>query len=260
MDTENKFRVTGSSQVSLDQDAVLKIGIAKVGIYQGCASQVGIPHTNVSQINIDPTRLNQASGSKISLSQIDINELALHHESTAKVSFTQVGSQNSDTLQRSSNQVNAVQINILQHSTQLNASEIPLPSSITLQQFLSSHNFNLQNTTIPTWTEFLTGTTPFNLKIEITDLPTGHLAGLISGNYDDRVQLINGTPTFQGNGYSTPLTADRSYLTDPHARHHQRPQNITSRPTAHPMVFVELPKFQQTLAQDDRHEPSLNHG
>jgi large repetitive protein len=178
-------------------------------------------------------------------------------------------------------------------NSQVNTSEIPLTSSITLQQFLSSHNFNLQNTTIPTWTEFLTGTTPFNLNIEITDLPTGqlaeanitrfdptglptsgtltldtdanglgwfidgtpwdnaefgtlnaetffratlgsaayghydllttilhelgHLAGLISGNptYDSRITNINGTPTFQGNGYSTPLTQDRSHLADP---------------------------------------------
>jgi hypothetical protein len=45
----------------------------------------------------------------------------------------------------------------------------------------------------------------------------GHLAGLISGNpiYDSRVQSINGTPTFQGNGYSTALTQDRSHLADP---------------------------------------------
>jgi large repetitive protein len=45
----------------------------------------------------------------------------------------------------------------------------------------------------------------------------GHLAGLISGNptYDSRVQTINGTPTFLGNGYSTALTSDRSHLTDP---------------------------------------------
>jgi hypothetical protein len=53
----------------------------------------------------------------------------------------------------------------------------------------------------------------------------GHLAGLISGNptYDSRVTNISGTPTFQGNGYSTTLTQDfatqtlreRSHLADP---------------------------------------------
>jgi hypothetical protein len=167
MDTENKFRVSGPSQVSVDQDAVLKIGIAKVGIYQGSTSQVGIPHTNVGQINIDPTRLNQTSGSEISFSQIDINQLALHHEGTAKVSFTQVGSQNSDAAQGSSHQINATQVNILQNSSQTNASKISFSSSITLQQFLSSHHFNLQNTTIPTNPECLTGATPFNLTIPI---------------------------------------------------------------------------------------------
>ncbi|MBW4554016.1 MAG: hypothetical protein KME35_23375 [Aphanocapsa sp. GSE-SYN-MK-11-07L] len=42
----------------------------------------------------------------------------------------------------------------------------------------------------------------------------GHLAGIIQGNpaYDSRVQLVNGTPTFIGDGFSATLTVDRSHL------------------------------------------------
>ncbi len=53
----------------------------------------------------------------------------------------------------------------------------------------------------------------------------GHLAGLIQGNpaYDSRVKLVNGTPTFIGNGFSATLTVDRSHL-DPRLH----PYNLTN--------------------------------
>ncbi|NEQ98499.1 MAG: hypothetical protein F6K30_17565 [Cyanothece sp. SIO2G6] len=183
-------------------------------------------------------------------------------------------------------------------STDFNSTEISLPSSIALQQLLTgyqrtTHNPELQNTTITDWTQFLQTQSPFNLNIEITDLPTGqlaeatitrfdangqpiagtilidddanglgwfidptpwnnteyhpdqsatllkatpnspahgrydllttvlhelgHLSGIIHGNpaYDDRLQYINGTPTFIGNGYTADLTHDLSHLADP---------------------------------------------
>ncbi|NET48228.1 MAG: PKD domain-containing protein, partial [Merismopedia sp. SIO2A8] len=178
-------------------------------------------------------------------------------------------------------------------STQVNFTEVSLSSSISLQQFLRSHTPNPQNTTVANWTNFLQPHSPFNLNIEITDLPTGqlaeatitrfdsigrpiagtilidddanglgwfidptpwdnseyhphqtdtllkatpdspahgrydllttvlhelgHLAGIIHGNpaYNDRIQYINGTPTFIGNGYTAKLTHDLSHLADP---------------------------------------------
>ncbi|KAI9131957.1 hypothetical protein [Acaryochloris sp. CCMEE 5410] len=56
-------------------------------------------------------------------------------------------------------------------STQISAlkvdtTEISLPSSITLQQFLSSHYYNSQNTTIPTWLQFLQDFNPFKINGE----------------------------------------------------------------------------------------------
>jgi hypothetical protein len=53
-----------------------------------------------------------------------------------------------------------------------------------LQQLLSSHNFNLQNTTVPIWTSFLQAQTPFNLNLVIKDLPVGQLAEAQITQYD----------------------------------------------------------------------------
>jgi hypothetical protein len=239
----------------------------------------GVPKINIGQI--DP--------SQICSIEVDISKSSVTQIGTSQISFGQININQIGIAQVNTTQVTASQISF----PQIDSTKISFPSSVTLQQFLSSHNFNLQNTTIPTWTEFLTGTTPFNLKIEITDLPTGqlaeanitrfdsngrptsgtltldtdanglgwfidstpwdnaefgtvnsetlfratlgsaayghydllttilhelgHLAGLISGNptYDSRITNINGTPTFQGNGYSTALTSDRSHLPDP---------------------------------------------
>jgi hypothetical protein len=119
-----------------------QINIGQINPSQICAIEVDISKSNVTQIGT----------SQISFGQININQIGI-----AQVDTTQVG---------------ASQISF----PQIDSTKISLTSSITLQQFLSSHNFSLQNTTIPAWTEFLTGTTPFNLNIEITDLPTGQLA------------------------------------------------------------------------------------
>jgi hypothetical protein len=55
------------------------------------------------------------------------------------------------------------------------------------------HDSNLQNTTVPTWLEFLQGTTPFNLNIEITDLPTGQLAEATIAGFDSTGRPNSGT-------------------------------------------------------------------
>jgi hypothetical protein len=100
-------------------------------------------------------------------------------------------------------EINFLKTNLFQiDPTQVNSSKVSLPSSITLQQLLTSHNPNLQNTTVPTWTEFLQSTTPFNLKIEIADLPTGQLAsGTITG-YDTNNRPNSGTLTLDTDGKS----------------------------------------------------------
>jgi hypothetical protein len=105
--------------------------------------------------------------------------------------ITQVSVREVSTFQISPNQVSFIKGD---------TSKISLPSSITLQQFLSSHNFNFQNTAVPTWLEFLQGTTPFNLNIEIADLPTGQLAEANITGFDPTGRPNSGTLDTDANG------------------------------------------------------------
>jgi hypothetical protein len=275
---------SGSIQISASQASGIQIGITQIG-----ETQIGVAEVDSSQVSSPQIGITQVSSRQTSSREVSSKKTGITQISTSEISAIQIGTTQINTSQITSSQWNPLRFT----NSQVNTSEIPLTNSITLQQFLSSHNFNLQNTTIPTWTEFLTGTTSFNLNIEITDLPTGqlaeanithfdptgrptsgtltlgtnanglgwfidstpwdnaefgtlnsetffratlgsaayghydllttilhelgHLAGLISGNstYDSRITNISGTPTFQGNGYSAPLTQDRSHLADP---------------------------------------------
>jgi DNA/RNA endonuclease G (NUC1) len=276
----------GISQISPDHRNILEQGISQISPNQIGSAEISVSKIGTSQVSILQVAPSQTSLPQLSSSQIGSTQIAFSHE---------------DFADRGVAQINVAQIDTRQLTGFFNIQprEISLPNIVTLQQIIdtytspNSHNFNLQNTTIPTWTEFLTGTTPFNLNIEILDLPTGqlaeanithfdptgrpisgtltldtdanglgwfidstpwensefgtlnsetffratlgsaayghydllttilhelgHLAGLISGNptYDSRITNISGTPTFQGNGYSTTLTQDRSHLADP---------------------------------------------
>jgi hypothetical protein len=168
-------------QVSSIQTSLVKSGIPQIGIYQNSLIQDGFLYSGSNQ-----TGIGQVSSIQIDPLQIGIIKISTTQITPAQVSLTQTGK-----LQISSTQISA---------TQINSWKISFPSSITLQQFLSSHNFDLQNKTVPSWTEFLQSPTPFNLKVEITDLPTGQLAeGTITG-YDTNGRPNSGTLTLDING------------------------------------------------------------
>jgi hypothetical protein len=147
---------------------------------------------------------NQGSFNNSTIFEIRPSEVTFVQGSQEKIGSFQVGSSKDDVVQtgaikfgssqNSTFQIDALKINLHQvNSTQINSTEISLPSSITLQQLFSSHNFSLQNTTVPTWLEFLQGTTPFNLNIEITDLPTGQLAEATITGFDPTGRPNSGT-------------------------------------------------------------------
>jgi hypothetical protein len=176
----------GSTKPRLSDKDIFELNPAKVRIIQqslanGTFAQIGSREINSIALDIANSSRMQISTAEDSVTHVQVSQENAHEGRIGEVSSIEVSS-----IQLATTQITSTQIN----PTQVNPTEISLPSSITLQQFLSSHNFNLQNTTIPTWTEFLTGTTPFNLKIEITDLPTGQLAEANITHFDS-----NGLPT-----------------------------------------------------------------
>jgi hypothetical protein len=152
-----------SFEVGLGNSGTLKIAPAHIRLFQQALIEVGIDQNRVAQITNSKDRVTQMSIGQIGTSQVRSSEI-----DTLKIAVNNTDSGQVSILQLASSQTSSIQNQI----AQVNSIEVALPSSITLQQFLSSHNFNLQNTTIPTWTEFLTGTTPFNLKCIFWDTLT----------------------------------------------------------------------------------------
>jgi hypothetical protein len=133
--------------------------------------------------------------SQISILQIGPSQTGLTQNSSSEISPTQIDLFQKNLANGRITQINPAQISSSQFISPLNVNfgEISLPSSITLQQLLSSHSFSLQNTTVPTWLEFLQGTTPFNLNIEIADLPSGQLAEANITGFDPTGRPNSGT-------------------------------------------------------------------
>jgi hypothetical protein len=176
----------GISEIGSSYRAVNNFSIREVGSLQTSMSNGSFLHSYTRQIG----------GSKIGIdqrgeSQIDTFQIGSFQIGSIKDSFSKIG-----IAQNNINEIDTSQLSTLK----INPTEIPLSSSVTLQQFLSSHNFNLQNTTIPTWTEFLAGTTPFNLNIEILDRPTGQLAEANITRFDPTVRPTSGTLTLDTDG------------------------------------------------------------
>jgi hypothetical protein len=178
----------GISQVSTPHSGTFELNVGQVGTSQISTSEVAMPEIGTSQVSILQIGVSQASLSQLSSSQVGSTQIALGHE---------------DFPNRGIAQINPAQINAGQLVGLFNvqAGKISLSSSVTLKQLLNvdtssnSHNFSLQNTTIPTWTEFLTGTTPFNLNIEILDRPTGQLAEANITHFDSNGRPASGTLT-----------------------------------------------------------------
>jgi len=161
------------------------------GISEINFSQIGT--SQISTLQISPT---QISPTQISSSQITIKEISSSQISSIQSDFRQIDFSKIGTTQVNSSYAETSKLS----SAQVNFDEATFTSSITLKQLLTSHNSNLQNTTVPTWTSFLQSPTPFNLKLEIADLPTGQLAESTITGYDTSNRPNSGTLTLDING------------------------------------------------------------
>jgi hypothetical protein len=183
---KENFLQESTLQVRTGEIGTINVGLShisptQVSVGQVCTSQSDFPHFGIKQNSPLQISLAQVAGQpgsgQIRLTQISSHKTGINEISVHKLGIHEISIRQDTALEVSPHQPDVTQIAIAQiSSTQINPTEIPLTSSISLQQFLSSHNYTLQNTTVPTWLSFLTGTTPFNLNIAVTDLPTGQLA------------------------------------------------------------------------------------
>jgi DNA/RNA endonuclease G (NUC1) len=199
---------------SIGNPTIWQSGIAESHFHKVLSSEevFGSREIDISQIST-PTSISQVSSTEVAANEFGITQIGLGQIGIAQIGIAQIGTTQLATVQIGTAQISTPQISLIQHdtiqigftqigSTQIDPAEISLPSSITLQQLLSSHNPNLQNTTVPTWTEFLQSPTPFNLKIEVTDLPTGQLAEATITGYDTNNRPNSGTLTLDTDGNS----------------------------------------------------------
>jgi DNA/RNA endonuclease G (NUC1) len=190
---------------SISENGISQVSLTEIGKF----NLVGINQIGSSQVGSDELSTTQKSPVQVGSTQIGILETSLLQTSTTQVSSTQVsptpillgkiGVNKDGTLQIGSSD--------LTYSRQNTITKVSVPSSVTFQQLFithldASHSPNLQNTTVPTWTEFLQSPTPFNLKIDITDLPTGQLAEATITGYDTNNRPNSGTLTLDTDGNS----------------------------------------------------------
>jgi DNA/RNA endonuclease G (NUC1) len=205
-DNASIFTVSGPEKLSTFQVGLSEVNVVNSSLehfssYQSGPSQISISQVSSGQISRFQDSSFKNSTLKVGITQIGSIQSGLSHPGTDQISPLQIGITQITPPQISTNQISLTEVDSRQIDSaqvgfsQVNSTEISFPSSITLQQFLTGHNSSFQNTTIPTWTEFLTGTTPFNLKIEITDLPTGQLAEANITRFDSNGRPTSGTLT-----------------------------------------------------------------
>jgi hypothetical protein len=205
---ENGILQTGFHEIGSTATTPTHITTSKVSAEKQSSIETGIPqhgvtHVSFPEIGSDEIAAIKHSFMEISPEQLGSGEISSIHIDSTQVGIIQNSSDEAGTRQISIRQINSGKFSLDQiASKQFNPTKISLPSSITLQQLLRSHNFNLQNTTVPTWTEFLQSPTPFNLKIEIQDLPTGQLAEAAITGYDTNGRPNSGTLTLDTDGNS----------------------------------------------------------
>jgi large repetitive protein len=202
-DTSPTTAETAIWHPGITKNGLIENNFFQIGFSEISTTQISSTQVSTTQIGFSEATISQISTTQISTTQIAFIKPSLIYVCPAQVSTTQVSSISKELIHTSTAEVDTSQIDTTPtqiHIIQPNPAEISFSSGITLQQFFAIHNFGLQNKTVPSWTEFLQSPTPFNLKVEITDLPTGQLAeGTITG-YDTNGRPNSGTLTLDING------------------------------------------------------------
>jgi hypothetical protein len=173
------------TQIRMGESNITYIGIPKIGICQD----------SISDTSKSPWSKTQSAATILPWVATDAWSFFEKDGLTSSVVSTEIDSSKIDLTKIGSIQVDPSQHSICEiDSMKIDSSKVTLPSSITLQQLLSSHLqthnvtpilSNIYNTAQTLWHT----TTPINLTFDITNLPTGQLAEGTITSYN-----TNGTP------------------------------------------------------------------
>jgi hypothetical protein len=194
----------GLTGVNITPLNLTQVGSAKIDLSQISFSDAGSSEVSIAQVSTPQIGLSDKSITQVSSAQIGILEPSFFKASTSQTSVAQISSLQIDTSQISIIQNNASQVGFSQASSlQINAGKVSFSRSISSQQFLStffsSHDstasvlYDINNTALILWNTYLQPTTPLNLNIEITDLPTGQLAEANITGFDPTGRPNSGT-------------------------------------------------------------------
>ncbi|MEA5554597.1 hypothetical protein VB713_27080 [Anabaena cylindrica UHCC 0172] len=145
-------------------------------------SQIGSSQIGSSQGNIVHPSFEQDCRTQIGIGQVN----------RAKHNLSEIGSTEIDPTEINTSVIyrDAIKIN----PTQVNPTKVSLSSSISLQQFFTSHANTFLLTNIYSTAQTLWQTaTPINLNFEVTNLPTGQLAEAVITSYDSLGRPNGGT-------------------------------------------------------------------
>ena len=173
---------TSSDRVDIIEVASSQIGVEKVTQRNIGSSQTSIPNNTF----IQPTFI-QENASQVGSSQIDSDHFNSKQVSSPQVNISQNDSIKVDTI--------PMFRGAIPRTKQLNSSEITLPASIPLQQFVvgdfPDHNSTpqiineLNNSATNIWSDLLQTETQLDIDFQITELSKGQLAEATITDFDD---------------------------------------------------------------------------
>ena len=187
------------AQDAVGKTSALQLGFnqsctSQIDFYQLCSSQVSTSQVSTNQINTFHNSQEQEGFSEVSISQVDIL-----HESFLKMQSTEIGPSKIDSNHVHVTHISPFEINASKNSDtqfkfipEVRSSEITFSSSVSPEQFFNSHLHNstpqiinrLNNSATNIWSYLLQSETQLDIDFQITDLPTGQLAGATIAGFD----------------------------------------------------------------------------
>nr|WP_250855216.1 PKD domain-containing protein [Anabaena sp. CCAP 1446/1C] len=181
------------AEISAIKTALVHFGSAQIGVDKGSIYEVGLTTSG-------PTQISSIKDGVIQLSSF--------HISSPEISPTEIGIVQVSSFQKGSFQVDPTQVSPTQVSPyheQTSSAAINTPSKVSFSRFIPiQHFFNIHNSNPATtntykdnlqnlWNTLFDPTNPFNLNLQITDLPVGQLAEAQITNYDSFGRPNGGT-------------------------------------------------------------------